>query len=165
VVLESDHGTIRRTVNVAADRTAQLSEAIYSGWLHVSAPIELTISEGSRVLTLDEQNQVLLSAGAHQLQLENRTLRYRETRRVDIKPGELTRIAIAPPASTISVTSSEPAEILVDGERIGETPLTDHPVLLGARDILARSSSGAERRFTLTITAAPARLEVDFGKP
>ncbi len=165
IELNGDNGSVRRTVVVAADQTAQVSEAIYAGWLHVSSPIELTISEAARALTLDEKNQVMLSPGSHELQFQNRALGYRATRRVDIKPGTLTPIAIVPPPSTISVTATNDAEVFVDGERAGNTPLVNHAVNLGTREVVVRAVSGLERRLTITVTATPARLDVDFSKP
>ena len=70
-----------------------------------------------------------------------------------------------PPPSTLTVTASAPGEVFVDGQRVGETPLTDYPVNLGTRDIVVRAASGAERRFTTTVTTVPVRLDVDFSKP
>jgi hypothetical protein len=163
--LNGNSGSVRRTVVVAADQTAQVSEAIYAGWLQVSSPIELTISDATKPLTLDEKNQIMLSPGRHDLQFENRAFAYRTTRRVDIKPGALIPIAVVPPPSTISVTATSDAEVLIDGVRAGDTPLTSHPVDLGTREVVVKAQSGAERHFTLTVTATPARLDVDFAKP
>jgi len=165
LLIQTSDGVIRRSVAVAADRTTEISESIYPGWLHVSSPLELAITEGGRPLSADERNQMLLPAGSHTLQLENRALGYRETRSVEIRPGEVTRIAVEPPPSTLTVTSTTPAEVMIDGEHVGATPLAGVPIKLGTRDIVVRSSSGAERRITLTVTAAPARIDVDFSKP
>jgi hypothetical protein len=165
VELKGDGGSVRRTVAVAADQTVQLSEAIFAGWAHVSSPIELTISEGGRALSPDDKSQVMLPAGPHELQFENRDLHYRAFRRVDIKPGGVAPISVVPPASAISVTATSEAEVLIDGERAGTTPLTDHPVSIGTRDILVRLPSGAERRLTVTVTTTPAHVDVDFASP
>jgi hypothetical protein len=165
VVLDSPSGSVRRTVMIAADETAHVSEAIYAGWLHVSSPIELTITEGARVYTLDERNQVMLDSGPHVLRLENRDFAYVDTRQVEIKPGELTRLVVNPAQSTLSVTATSPAHVVIDGAPAGETPLTSYPVNLGTRDVLVKTASGAERRVTLTVTVAPARIDVDFSRP
>jgi hypothetical protein len=165
VVLETVKGSVRRTVTVADGRTAQISESIYSGWVHVSAPIEVTVSEGGRALRLDDRNLILLSPGPHDLQVDNGPLGYRDTQRVDVKPGETTRISIVPPPSKLTVTSTLPAEVLIDGERVGETPLTDHPVALGTRDIVVRNAPGTERLVTITVTVKPVQVDIDFAKP
>jgi hypothetical protein len=165
VVLQSDDGSVRQSVDITADRTAEISEAIYAGWVQVSSTIELTITEGTRALHLDDRNQVLLPPGTHELRFESRALGYHETRRVEVKPGATTAISIVPAGSTLTVTSTLPAEVFVDGERVGETPLTGRPLSLGTRDIVVKSASGPERRFTITVTATPVRLDVDFAAP
>lgn len=165
VVLDGNSGSLTREVAIRADRVAQIAEAIYSGWLHVSTPIELQISEGSRRLQLDDRNQILLPPGPHDLQFEHTGFGYRERRKVDIKPGAIASIVISPTPSRLTVNASLPAEVLVDGRRAGETPLTNQPIDLGTRVVVVKSITGAERRFTITATVAPVSLDVDFSKP
>jgi hypothetical protein len=55
-----------------------------------------------------------------------------------------------------------PAVVSVDGEQVGVTPLTDHPIALGTRDILVRTESGQEKRFTPRVTVDPLQLAVEF---
>jgi hypothetical protein len=38
-------------------------------------------------------------------------------------------------------------------------------VALGTRDIVVRSASGAERKYTRSVTVAPLRIDVDFSRP
>ena len=165
VVLESAAGSLKRTVEIAPDRVAQVTEAIYSGWLHVSSPIELQVSERTKRLLLDDRSQILLPPGGHSLRFENSRFGFQETRSVEIKPGAITSISIAPAPSVLTINASLPAEVLVDGQRVGETPLVDSPLALGTHLITVRSITGAERRFTVTATAQPVHLDVDFSKP
>ena len=130
----------------------------------MASPFELSISEGAQALRADESDRYVLSPGAHELQLENRALGFHDTRKVDIRPGEVTRISVTPTASTISVNASVPATVSIDGERIGDTPISSHPINLGTRDVVVTAASGGERRFTITVTAAPVKLDVDFSK-
>jgi hypothetical protein len=164
VVLEGASGTVRRTVEIAGDTTAELSESIYSGWLHVSSPIELEISEGARQIRLDDKNLVLLPPGTHELKFVSAPLGYAETRHVEIKAGQTISVSISPASSSLTVTSTAAAEVFIDGERAGDTPLTDHPVSVGTRDIMVKSQFG-ERRVTLTVGTKPARVDIDFSKP
>jgi hypothetical protein len=143
---------------------AEPSETAYSGWVHVSSPFELEITNGGQPVHLDERNQVLLAPGTHELRFENDALGYSDVRQVEITPGEISRVAIAPAPSTLTVIATLPAEVLVDGARAGATPLADHPVSLGTHDISVRSTAG-ERRFTVTVTTSPTRLDVDFSAP
>jgi hypothetical protein len=165
LVLRSDAGTVRRTVTVRLDSPTEVAEALYSGWMHVSTPIEVDITQGGRRLPLDEQNQVLLPPGSHRVQFQNRSLGYLETRQVQVRPGEITRVLIAPSPSTLTVSATLAAEVTIDGERAGYTPLTNFPIRLGTREIVVRTAGGNERRFTLTVSATPVQLDVDFGAP
>jgi hypothetical protein len=165
VVLQSDQGSVRRTVQVTSDEAALVSESIYAGWVKLFVPFPVEISEGSRVLRLDDQNQIMLPPGVHDLQFGSRTLGYRESRRVEVNPGQATAVSLVPPPSTLNVTASLPATVMIDGQRVGETPLADQPIALGTRDIIVRSATGAERRYTRQVTVAPIRIDVDFSVP
>ena len=165
VVIQSDKGSVRRTVKIAADRDAVVSESIFAGWLSVFAPFEVQISEGGRGIRLDESGKVLLSPGPHDLRFENGDLGFRETRHVEVQPGQTTSLSLVTSPSTITVTASAPAVVMIDGQQVGETPLTNHPIALGTRDIVVRGADGTERRYTQKVTVTPVRIDVDFSKP
>jgi hypothetical protein len=162
VVLKSAEGTVRRTVSIAAGETAEVDESIFSGWVVVYAPFEVTISEGGRVMRPDDRNQVMLPSGVHELRVSNPTLAYDSLHRIEVKPGEGTTLRVTPAPSTISVTSNEPAEVWLDGGRLGDTPLTEAPATLGTHELVVRRAAGGERRYTVTILATPFTLNVDF---
>jgi PEGA domain len=162
VALESSAGRVRRTVTVAANQTVQLEESIFSGWLAVYAPFEIVISEANRVLRPDERGQVLLPPGLHDLRVSNRTLGYEATWKMEIKPGATTNLRVTPEPSKLTVTSPEPAEVWVDGTKVGDTPLNAAPVPLGTHDILVKRAGGAERRYTITVGVKPFTLNADF---
>jgi hypothetical protein len=162
VALESDAGSITRTVTVSANATATIDEAIFSGFVTVYAPFDVTVTEGGRVLRADDRQQMMLPPGPHDLRIANRTLGYEVVRHVDVKPGEATTIQLTPDPSTLTVTASEPAEVWLDGTRIGETPLNAAPVPFGVHEIVVRRAAGGERRFTTTIGSKPVTLTVDF---
>jgi hypothetical protein len=162
VVLQSDAGTVTRTVNVSANATAALDEAIFSGFVTVYSPIELTVSEKGRVLRADDRHQIMLAAGTHELRLVNRALGYETVRKVDVKPGDATNLQIAPDPSALTVTASDAAEVWLDGTRLGDTPMNGMAVPIGAHEIVVKRTAGGERRFNVTIGAKPFTLNVEF---
>jgi CheY-like chemotaxis protein len=164
VVLESGAGSVKRSVTVKADEAATLTETIYAGWLKVFSPFDLTITEGTRALRLDDRYQVMLPAGPHELHFGNRALGYQEVRRVDVQPGITTPLSIVAPRSTLTLTTTAPAEVLIDGVSVGQTPLVDYSLELGTRDVQLKSAAG-DRRFSLAVTVKPVVLEVDLSKP
>jgi hypothetical protein len=165
VVLQSAAGSVRRSVNVGADETVEVAETIFAGWLTVLSPFQLEISEGTRAIRLDDRNQIMLKPGPHELRLENRALAFQEIRKVDIRPGETAVLSIVPPHSALTVTSTVPAEIWLDGVHIEHTPLVGFALELGTRELVVKSANGDERRFTLTVTAKPVVISADFSKP
>lgn len=165
IVLRGEEGSVQRTIAVTADKMTQVNEAIYSGWLHVSSPIELQISDGTRTIHLDDSNQVLLPPGPHDVRFENRLFGFVDVQKIEVRPGDTTSVSVQPPTSKLSVTASTPAEVLVDGLVVGGTPLTDYALDVGTREIVVRNAVGAERRAMTTITVAPTHLDIDFSKP
>jgi hypothetical protein len=162
VVLESEAGTVHRTVKVAANETTEMDESIFSGWLVVYAPFEVVIAEGGRVLQPDGRNQIMLAPGIHELRVANRALAYEVVRQVEVKPGEGTTLRLIPPSSTLTVMASEAADVWLDGARVGATPLNAAPVPLGTHEVVVKRGAGGERRYTVTIGANPFTLNVDF---
>jgi hypothetical protein len=165
IALTSDAGTVERVVTVEDDSPTEIDELIFSGWVALYAPFDLRVFEGTRVLRPDDRNQVLLSPGRHQLRLENRALGYEGVRQVDVRPGEIARLSISPPSSTLSVTASDPADVWIDDVRFGRTPLEARPIAVGTHQLIAKRVGGGERRLILTATVKPFSLNVDFSKP
>ena len=162
MTLANAEGTLRRTVTIGANDVATIDEAIFAGWVALSAPFDLTISERGRALPPDDRNQVMLPAGTHELRLTNQALGFEVTRQVEVKPGEATALQLTPEPSTLTVTATAAAEVLIDGTRVGETPLNAAPVQLGTHEVLVRRAFGGERRFTVTIGVKPSTLNVEF---
>ena len=162
VVVESAKGSLRKTVNVLGGRTIQFSESIYPAFVKIFSSIDLDISEGGRPIRLDDQNQALLPPGQHELTFRNKALGFSEVRQVEAAPGQTIALSIVPPPSSLTVTATALAEVLIDGERVGVTPLTNQPITLGTREIVVKSSSGDLRRFTKQVTVEPVKIDVDF---
>ena len=165
VLLDSVEGSVQQTVTIARGHPVDVNTAIYAGWLHVSSPIEVDMSEDGRGILLDERYLVMLPPGSHVMRFENRALGFSAVQTVDVAPGVTTSVLVAPPPSTLSVTATLPAEVQIDDALAGHTPLTDFPVDIGTRDVIVRSADGDERRRTITVTVDPARVDVDFSKP
>jgi len=164
VVLQSGTGSVKRSVTVKGDEAATLSENIYAGWIKVLAPFDITIAEGSKLLRLDDRDQVMLSAGPHDIRFENRAFGFTATRHIEVQPGVTTPLSIAAPYTTLTLTTSAPAELLIDGVNVGKTPLVEYPVQIGTRDVQVKSAAG-DKRLSLVATVKPVVVEVDLSKP
>jgi hypothetical protein len=164
LVLDSSDGSVRRTVSITEGETLKVTEAIFSGFMHVSAPIELDIFEGGRKLTIDERNQVMLKPGVHKIRFVNRDIRFETTKTIEVKPGDITAIDVDTTMSAISITSTVAGDVYIDGEKAGTTPLTDHPIAPGTREIVVKTADG-QRKKTVTVTVAPSTVDFDFAAP
>jgi hypothetical protein len=156
-------GSVERTVHVEAGETAELNEEIYPGWVAVASAVDLTFSENGHTLKRDERGWAILPPGPHDIRLDNNVLGIHETRHVVVTPGDATRISLAPPASTLSIATNEPAEVWVDGTSLGEAPIVDTPMKLGMHDVRVRSSSH-ERWLRVRVTTQPAELNVNLAE-
>jgi len=154
--------TVRETVDVRGGKTVTLRPSIYRGWLALFSPIDLTVAVDGRAVALDDQHRALLPSGSHQLTGQNRSLGYEYSQTSEIKPGDTTPVSVVLPKTTLSITTSSPAEVWIDGERIGDAPITDYPVDIGTRSVLARSAEHGERHTSVTATVNPAHVSFNF---
>lgn len=160
VTITSDAGSVRRSVSVDAGQSAEVDESIFPGWIAVLAPFELEISENGRTLRADERGQIMLPPGMHDIRLANSSLSYSSVQHVEVKPGAATPVRVAAASSTLTVTSAEPSDVLLDGARIGSTPLNAHPVPLGTHEVVVKRPGG-DKRFTITVGTSPITLNAD----
>ncbi|MBI3490684.1 MAG: PEGA domain-containing protein [Acidobacteria bacterium] len=160
VVLESVEGSLQETVKITAGDTRELNESIYPGWLTLYSTFDLVATEAGHEIPQDEHHQLLLSPGPHDLRFENRALGYEETRHVDMKPGEVASLSIAPPRSTLTVTSSAPAQVWLDGKLLGDTPLGAVPIDLGTHAVVLKRADGETRELSVTVTTKPVVLDM-----
>ena len=135
---------------------------IATGTIALVLPFEVTVTENDKPVTLDEQRHALLPPGKHRLRFRNAERGYDAIRTVEVRQGETTTLTLNP-ETTLGVTSNEPAEVMVDGVRVGDTPY-EGKVGLGAHTVTVKTSV-AERQLNIDATSKPVRLEVDFSQP
>jgi hypothetical protein len=162
VVLQRGDLSIRRVVSVKTRETAHVSEMMFAGWVTVFSPFDVVIAEADRIIRLDDRHSAMLPPGTHSLRFTNHALAYDEVRRVEVKAGQFTSLSVVPPKSSLTLTSTTPADVWIDGTHVGPTPLTAVPVELGTRGIVVRNGDGVERQMTVTVTTKPVDLNVAF---
>jgi hypothetical protein len=172
VLLESSFGTVKQTVTVTGATTASLvvplgaSEgAPLSGWVSVSAPVDVQIFENKQLLGTSQSDRLMVSAGRHDLEIVNQALGYRATKTVQVPAGKVAAVKVEWPNGTIAVNAVPWAEVWIDGERVGDTPIGNHSLPIGPHEIVFRHPELGELRHATTVTAnAPARVSVDMRK-
>ena len=171
VVLQSEAGSARQVVTVQAGGTASLVAPVgaeaaagpVSGWVKVQAPVSVEIREGGRLLGTSDADRVMMAAGRHELELTNELLGYRTTRVVQVPPGKVAGIKIDLPNGTVNLNASPWAEVWIDGQRVGETPIGNLSVPIGPHEVVFRNPQLGEKRHAISVTlGAPVRLSVDM---
>ena len=95
----------------------------------------------------------------------NDALGFRETRSVNVSPGQVSTITLNWPKGSMALNALPWAEVWVDGERVGETPVGNLSVPIGLHEVVFRHPELGEQRYTATVTlAGPARVSADLRK-
>lgn len=171
VVITAAGTTYRRTIVVDAGRTVSLvvgemAGAVASGWMSARTPLPFTVAEDGRVVGTTETERIMLPAGAHTFEFRNDTLGFRATQDVRIDAGRVTNVALRLPTAPIQINALPWAEVWIDGERIGETPIANVMQPIGPHEIVFRHPQLGERRVNTMVTlASPARATVDMRTP
>lgn len=163
---------INRTVTVQEASVASLIISMgargtfASGWLAITSAVPLQIMENGALVGTTDTPRILLPAGAHDLELVNNELGYRLTRNVQITAGQTATIGLKPPMSTISINATPWAEVWIDGQRAGDTPIGNFSLPIGKHELLFSHPDFGDQRRTVTVgVTAPQRVSVDMRKP
>jgi hypothetical protein len=172
ITVRSGGDPINRTVSVQNGATASLvvtmpgAGSFASGWLAISSPISLQVMEKGALLGTTDIPRLLLPAGAHELELVNASLGFSMSRSVTIAAGRTASLAVTPPRGSLSVNAIPWAEVWIDGQRVGETPIGNYSIAIGQHDVLFRHPELGEQRKTVIVGAqGAARIGVDMKKP
>ena len=172
VAVSSDLGEVKHRVVVQAATTAALvvplaaaEGAPVSGWVSLAAPAELLIYENKRLLGTSKSDRIVVAAGRHELEIVSDALGYRASTIVQVSPGKVAPIKLEWPKGTIAFNALPWAEVWIDGEKSGETPIGNLPIGIGLHEIIFRHPDLGEQRHAVTVSlGAPARLSVDLRK-
>jgi hypothetical protein len=135
------------------------------GRLTVKMPVDVVVSIDGERVGETRQGRFWLTAGTHRVEIVNDTLGFRQQFRVVIRPGEDTVLVVPLPFGVVDLNARPWAEVWLDGQRLGETPIGSLSVPIGAHEFVFRHPELGERRYAVSVTAAePVRLSVDYSK-
>jgi hypothetical protein len=172
VEVSNEMGSIRQDINVEAGVTASLvvpmtttPQGSVSGWISIASPVDVQIYEDTRLVGSSRSDRLMVSVGRHDLDIVNEALGFRQRRSVNVTPGQVTAIRLDWPNGTMAINAQPWAEVFIDGERIGETPIGSVSVPVGTHDVVFRHPELGEQTVRATVTVgAPARIGVDLRK-
>ncbi len=149
---------------VVPDTAATVRPEAY-GWIDVPSGLPLDVYEnGRKVGTATNTNRRLrLVPGAHSLEFVNEELGVRVRTNADVQPGMVTPVSPALPRGTLAINAEPWAEVWLDGQPLGETPIGEVPSDLGLHEVVFRHPELGERRTQVRVAAnAPAHVTVDL---
>jgi hypothetical protein len=136
--------------------------ASVGGWLAVRSAIPLQLLEDGQ-LRGSSEGRVMLPVGSHSLEAVNADLGFREQRTVKILPGKASDWRVRIPKTSLSVNAVPWADVTVDAEHVGETPIGNYAVTIGQHEIIFRHPEFGERRQTILVgLKSPARVTMNF---
>jgi hypothetical protein len=170
VLLETDTERVSEQVVIEEGVTASLVVPMNgppvsggSGWIAVSAPAEVQIFENQRLLGSSRSDRIMVPVGRHDLEFVNEALGYRSARSIDVGNGQVASVRPEWPRGTVALNALPWAEVFVNGERLGETPIGSASLPIGVHEIVFRHPELGERRASAIVTnGAPARLSIDM---
>jgi hypothetical protein len=172
VVLENELGSVNEDVTIEPGGTASLvvpmrspQGAPVSGWISISAPAELQVFENQRLLGSTRTDRIMVATGRHDLEFVNEALNYRSSKTIQVGPGQVATVKPDWPQGTIAINAAPWANVWLDGQELGETPVGNTQVPIGTHEVIFRHPQFGEQKYTTTVTATtPARLSVDMRK-
>jgi PEGA domain-containing protein len=123
------------------------------GGVRLASPIELQVFEGERVLGSTADGPIVTTAGRHELDFVNTTVGFRSRQIVDIRAGQIVRLAVTPPDGRVSINAVPWASVSIDGTAAGDTPLANLPLSVGEHQITFRHPQLGEQTQKVLVKA------------
>jgi hypothetical protein len=171
VVMQNDVGTQTERVIIEDGRTASLvvslgsapNKASAAGWIRLDAPADVQVLEDGRVIGSTELERIMLPVGRHDLEFVNTPLGYRERRTVQVTAGQTVTLRPQWPRGSMAINAIPWAEVFVDNNRVGETPIGNFNVPIGSHEVVFRHPDLGERRMSVTVSVGePLKVGVDL---
>jgi len=166
LLFDGPHGQTRQKVTIQAGATSAITPGgeatlLGSGWASFDVPYEMQVFENGQLLGTTAGDRLTLTAGRHALEIVSETLAFRVTRTVTVNAGEVTRVPVQLPTGLVTVTSDPVAEVWLEGQKIGSTPLERFPLPIGPHELVLKHPELGERHEVLSVTAGtPVTLNV-----
>lgn len=171
LTVTSATGSAQRTITVVDGVASEVvfalprSSAPLAGWVTVASPFPVDVIEHDEVVGTSGTAKIMLAAGRHDVILRNDTLGYQEPRAIDVAPGAVQSLEVVPPTARLNVNARPWADVLIDGNPVGQTPLANIEVTAGPHVITFRHPQFGERTERVVVAAVGvSRVAVDLSK-
>jgi hypothetical protein len=130
----------------------------------IAAPGDVQVLENGRLLGSSRVERIMLPVGRHNLEFVNEALGYRTQQTVYVVGGDVVPVKLRWPQGTVALNAVPWAEVLIDGQPVGETPIGGLTLPIGVHEVVFRHPELGERRASVTVTVGKTTtLGVDLG--
>jgi hypothetical protein len=164
LLVEGPFGPVESEVRVEPGERATVQVGT-AGWIQVSAPFDLKVTERGSDYGNTGAGPVMVPVGRHRFEFVNSDLAVNLRHFVEVPPGKTVPVPLEIPTGMLNVNADQPAEVWLDGNLVGHTPLASLPVQLGAHDVALRHATLGEVSYGVVVTLTkPTTLMVTFKK-
>jgi hypothetical protein len=122
------------------------------GGVRVASAIDLQVYEAGRLLG-STAGPIAVNEGLHEFELVNEALGFRMRQSVTVRAGQLAPMTVVVPNGRISINAVPWAEVIIDGNAAGQTPLANLSLPIGSHEIVFRHPQFPEQRQTVLVKA------------
>lgn len=146
-----------------AKETIRPAASTKTGGFRISAPVQVYVLDGERVLGSSTEGPIFATAGPHEFEFVNTAIGYRARRTIDIKPGQVSALTVNVPNGTLNINAAPWASVWVDGNAVGDTPIGNLSIAPGQHEIVFRHPQFGERREKTIVRAdGPTRVTANL---
>jgi serine/threonine-protein kinase len=107
----------------------------------------------------------MIAAGRHDLVLRNDQLGFESARALSVAPGQIAAVDIVAPTARLNVNARPWADVSIDGEPVGQTPMANLELAVGTHEVVFRHPQLGSRTERIVVSArAVNRVAVDFNR-
>jgi hypothetical protein len=161
--------TVNRNVDVVAGANATVTTtmsraASANGWISVSAPIDLQVYSGGRLLGAANE-RIPMPVGTYELEIVSPAFQFKTTATARVNGQQVADVAVQLPTGRVSMNAVPWADVWLDGRSLGQTPLGQVALPIGEHELVFRHPQLGERKQIVRVTpGANARVGVDFSR-
>jgi PEGA domain len=136
-----------------------------AGLVAIAAPVPMHVYLRGKLVGTTEAETIMLPAGSQELEFRNDAVGYQARRTVTVQAGRTVNTKLEVPSGTLHVNAVPWADVTVDNQRVGETPIGNLQLPIGTHEVVFRHPDLGERRTTVLVTLKePARVSMDLRK-
>jgi hypothetical protein len=138
---------------------------LVAGLVSIAAPVPMHVYADGRLVGTTDSETIMLPVGEHDLELVSDSMGFRARKAVVVQAGRTASLEVESPRVPVHVNAIPWAEVWIDNQRVGETPIGNLQQTIGPHEVVFRHPELGERRMVAVVTLKePARISMDMRK-